>query len=119
VPLGSLHHGQRAWTAGLVVARQRPPTAAGFAFYVLEDGFHRVQAIISPDLWEAHRPLLRDAAVLIVRGSAQVNGWSVTLRVERLAGLPLSPASLAEPAPLPIASREGQRARQPGREGRG
>ncbi len=87
VPLGNLRHGQSAWTAGLVVARQRPPTAAGFAFYVLEDGFHRVQAIISPDLWEAHRQLLRDAAILIVQGTAQVNGRSVTLRVERLSGM--------------------------------
>lgn len=81
-------------TAGLVVARQRPPTAAGFAFYVLEDGFHRVQAIINPGLWEAHRQLLRDAAVLIVQGVAQVNGRSVTLQVERLSGFP-APVQLA------------------------
>ncbi|WP_420594268.1 DNA polymerase III subunit alpha [Deinococcus sp.] len=90
VPLGGLRHAQSAWTAGLVAARQRPPTAAGFAFYVLEDGFHRVQAIISPDLWEANRQLLRDAAILIVQGVAAVNGRSVTLRVERLAGLPVA-----------------------------
>ena len=85
--LGSLKHGQAVWTAGLVVARQRPPTAAGFAFYVFEDGMHRVQAIISPDLWEAHRQLLRGASVLIVQGVAAVNGRSVTLRVERLCGM--------------------------------
>ena len=89
ISLGNLRHGQSVWTAGLVVARQRPPTAAGFAFFVIEDGFHRVQAIISPDLWEANRQLLRDAAILIVRGMAAVNGRSVTLRVERLAGLPM------------------------------
>lgn len=88
VALGSLRHGQSVWTAGLVVARQRPPTARGFAFYVLEDGMHRVQAIISPDLWEAHRQLLRDASLLIVQGVAAVNGRSVTVRVERLSGLP-------------------------------
>ena len=90
VPLGNLRQGQSVWTAGLVVARQRPPTAAGFAFYVLEDGFHRVQAITSPDLWEAHRQLFRDAAILIVQGVAAVNGRSVTLRVGRLSGLPLA-----------------------------
>ena len=93
--LSSLRHGQAVWTAGLVVARQRPPTAAGFAFYVLEDGMHRVQAIISPDLWEAHRQLLRDASVLIVQGVAAVNGRSVTLRVERLCGLPVVMGSVA------------------------
>lgn len=49
-PLGSLRQGQNVWTAGLIVARQRPPTAKGFAFYVLEDAIGRVQAVISPDL---------------------------------------------------------------------
>jgi error-prone DNA polymerase len=87
VPLGKLQHGQDVWTAGLIIARQRPPTAAGFAFYMLEDGHHRVQAIISPDLWEAHRQLLRDSAVLIVQGAAQVRGLSVTVQVRRLCGL--------------------------------
>ena len=85
--LGSLKHGQSVWTAGLVVVRQLPRAAVGFAFYVIEDGMHWVQAIISPDLWEAHRQLLRDASVLIVQGVAAVNGRSVTLRVERLCGM--------------------------------
>ncbi len=51
VPLSGLRHGREAWTAGLVVTKQRPPTAKGFAFFVLEDASTRVQAIISPDLW--------------------------------------------------------------------
>lgn len=89
VPLGSLRHGQGAWTAGLVVTKQRPPTAKGFAFFVLEDGSNRIQAIISPDLWEAHRVLLRDAKALIVQGEATVQGRAVTLKVQRLSELPL------------------------------
>ena len=87
VPLASLRHGQYAWTAGLIVARQKPGTAKGFAFFVLEDRHNRLQLIISPDLWEAHRHLLRDASALIVYGEVRVNGRSVTLRAERLAGL--------------------------------
>ncbi|CAM3197353.1 DNA polymerase III subunit alpha [Deinococcus saxicola] len=89
VPLAGLRHGQGAWTAGLVVTRQRPPTAKGFAFFVLEDCSTRVQAIISPDLWEAHRVLLRDARALIVQGEATVQGRAVTVRVQRLSELPL------------------------------
>jgi error-prone DNA polymerase len=89
VPLSALRHGQMIWTAGLIVARQRPPTAKGFAFYVLEDSSSRIQAIISPDLWEAHRILLRDARALIVRGEAVVRGRAVTLRVTRLSELPV------------------------------
>ncbi|MBB5365847.1 hypothetical protein [Deinococcus humi] len=89
VPLSGLRHGQEAWTAGLVVTRQRPPTAKGFAFFVLEDAFTRVQAIIPPDLWEAHRVLLRDARALIVHGEATVQGQAVTMKVRRLSELPL------------------------------
>jgi error-prone DNA polymerase len=93
VALGSLKHEQSIWTAGLVVARQRPPTAAGFAFYVLGDGMRRVQAIISPDLWDAHWQLLRDASVLIMQAAA-VNGRSMTLRAKRLCALPGHPESV-------------------------
>ncbi|MFC4637868.1 DNA polymerase III subunit alpha [Deinococcus hohokamensis] len=87
--LGSLKHGETVWAAGMIVAKQRPPTAKGFAFYVLEDATARVQAIISPDLWEAYRVLLRDARALIVQGQVTRTGRAVTLKVQRLSELPL------------------------------
>ena len=87
--LAGLKPGTSGWAAGVIVARQRPPTAKGFAFYVLEDATGRAQAIISPDLWEAHRALLRDARALIVRGQVTRQGRAVTVRVEALAELPL------------------------------
>lgn len=87
VPLAGLKHGQQTWAAGMIVAKQRPPTAKGSAFFVLEDATGRVQAIISPDLWEAHRVLLRDARALIVQGVVNRNGRAVALKVERLAEL--------------------------------
>ncbi|MPY68283.1 DNA polymerase III subunit alpha [Deinococcus sp. SDU3-2] len=90
VPVGALRHGQEAWTAGLIAARQRPPTARGFAFYVLEDSSGRVQAVISPELWEAHRVLLRDARALIVQGEVTARGRAITLRVMRLSELPVA-----------------------------
>ncbi|WP_370657490.1 hypothetical protein [Deinococcus sp. KNUC1210] len=92
VPLAQLRHCQQHWTAGLVIVRQRPPTARGFAFFVLEDRHTRVQLIISPDLWEAHRQLLRDASALIAFGEARINGRAVTVKALRLAGLPLTAA---------------------------
>lgn len=96
--LASLKHGEKVWTAGLVIAKQRPPTAKGFAFYVLEDATGRVQAIISPDLWEAHRVVLRDARALIVRGQVTRTGRAVTLRVERLADMPLGRSGVPQAA---------------------
>ena len=74
----------RARTAGLVVSRQRPPTAGGFAFFVLEDGPNRAQLIISPQLWEAHRTLLRDARILVSDVSVEATGYQSSLRAETL-----------------------------------
>lgn len=97
-PLAGLKHGATTWAAGLIVARQRPPTAKGFAFYVLEDHTGRVQSIISPDLWEANRVLLRDARALIVQGEVNRTGRAVTLKVQRLVELPLRGTTQAQAA---------------------
>jgi error-prone DNA polymerase len=91
------HHGY-VTTAGFVVARQRPPTAKGFAFYVIEDGPLRVQVVISPDLWERERNLLREARVLIVRGFLERKGRAWTIRADLLVdphGNLKDPASIA------------------------
>lgn len=89
VHLAGLGHGQVTWAAGVIVAKQKPPTAKGFAFYVLEDATGRVQAVISPDLWETNRVLLRDARALIVQGQVTRTGRAATVKVARLAELPL------------------------------
>lgn len=89
VPMTGLKHGDSVWIAGSIVSRQKPPTARGFAFFILQDGSQRVQIIISPHLWEAHRQLLRDAGALIVYGPVTRQGLAVTLKVERLVDLPL------------------------------
>lgn len=78
------HHGY-VTTAGVVVARQRPPTAKGFAFYVIEDGSLRAQVVISPDMWERERDLLREAHILIVSGQLEKRGKAWTIRADQLA----------------------------------
>jgi error-prone DNA polymerase len=70
-----------------VVSRQRPGTAKGFAFFVIEDGATRGQVIISPDLWERHRVLVRDASILVVDAVVEDTGYQLTLRAESLAAL--------------------------------
>jgi error-prone DNA polymerase len=77
--------GSRLRSAGLVVSRQRPPTAKGFAFYVIEDGPIRSQLIISPDLWNAHRTLVRDAVILVADAVVVDTGYQLTLKAETLA----------------------------------
>lgn len=77
----------RVLTAGLVVGRQRPGTAKGFAFFVIEDGPVRAQVIISPDLWDEQRILLRDASMLIVDGIVEDTGHQLTIKAQKLAEL--------------------------------
>lgn len=64
-------------TAGLVVARQKPPTARGYAFLVLEDGPYRLQAVIPPEVWARRYGLLRDARILLVEGVRQGESFRV------------------------------------------
>ena len=73
-PMERLRHGF-VRTAGLVVAKQKPPTAKGFAFYLLEDNTERLQLVISPDLWQEQRDALRDAPPAGKRGGA-APGWA-------------------------------------------
>lgn len=78
----------RCTTAGYLIARQKPPTAKGFAFFVIEDGPTRAQLIISPDLWEQHRIILRDAGALIVDVIIEDTGHQLALRVLDIRDLP-------------------------------
>ncbi len=57
--------------AGLVVCRQRPPTAKGFAFLTLEDECGMMNVIISPQLYEKVRSDFRQSPLLQVRGKRQ------------------------------------------------
>lgn len=86
VPLALAPDGQ-VRTGGLIVARQKPQTAKGFAFFVLEDGPERVQVVVSPDLWDSHWTILRDARVLVVDGTLQRIGRAWTLRARTIVGL--------------------------------
>jgi error-prone DNA polymerase len=71
-------------TAGLVVGKQKPPTAKGHAFFVLEDGPTRIQLVISPAVWEASRQTLRDAVALVVDGKLEGAGEHPVLKAERV-----------------------------------
>ena len=83
-PMVRLPHYGYVTTAGVVIAKQRPPTAKGLAFYVLEDGPLRLQVVISPDLWQREGDALREARVLLVSGQLEKLGKAWTLRAESL-----------------------------------
>ena len=68
--LARLPHNTPVSLGGLVVARQRPGTAKGIVFLLLEDEFGTINLIVPPDLYEANRLTVRVGAAAAVRGPA-------------------------------------------------
>jgi error-prone DNA polymerase len=83
--------------AGLVVCRQRPGTAKGFVFLVLEDEFGLVNVVVKPDLYERARALVRTEPFVIVRGELQRRDGTVNVLAESFRALQAA-ASLAPEA---------------------
>jgi error-prone DNA polymerase len=66
--LARLRHGAPVRVGGLVVARQRPGTAKGILFLLLEDEYGTVNVVVSPQVYERHRLEVRTEPLLIVEG---------------------------------------------------
>ena len=54
--------------AGMAVARQRPSTAKGVVFMLLEDEFGQVNLIVPPQVYERHRAIVRGEPLILARG---------------------------------------------------
>ena len=80
--------GERVAVAGMVITRQRPPTAKGMVFITLEDETGIANLILTPAVYERLRPLARDEHLLVARGKIERAGSVVNLRVEDLERLP-------------------------------
>jgi len=85
--LAQLEHGARVAVAGLVVARQRPETAKGFIFVLLEDEAGMVNVIVRPDVYEVHRAAIRGEPLLWVRGKLAKDDGTVNVLAEEAKGL--------------------------------
>jgi error-prone DNA polymerase len=66
--LERLRHGSAVTVAGLVVARQRPETASGVVFMLIEDEHGSVNLIVSPALYERRRHIVRAEPLILVTG---------------------------------------------------
>jgi error-prone DNA polymerase len=54
--------------AGMAVARQRPATANGVVFMLIEDEFGQVNLIVPPSVYEKYRALVRGEPLILARG---------------------------------------------------
>ncbi len=88
--LAQAAHGAWVKTAGVVIVRQRPGTAKGFFFLTLEDETGISNAIVVPDMFQANRALLHNAAILTVEGVLQKQDGVVAIRARRFKELRLA-----------------------------
>jgi error-prone DNA polymerase len=66
--LHEARHGATVEFAGLAIARQRPATAKGIVFMLLEDEHGQVNLIVPKDVYERHRGIVRGEPLVLVRG---------------------------------------------------
>jgi error-prone DNA polymerase len=79
--------GGRVTVAGLIVARQRPPTANGVCFLLLEDEHGQLNVIVPPPVYERHRALVRGEPLLLARGRLRREGGTINVVADKLESL--------------------------------
>ncbi|HYQ10450.1 MAG TPA: error-prone DNA polymerase [Gaiellaceae bacterium] len=111
--LRGLQHGANAQFAGLVVARQRPSTANGVVFMLLEDEHAQVNLVIAPQVYERFRAMVRGEPLLLVRGRYEHSDRNRNVLVRELVSLAPLARSLTDGADvhqaLPRAHHFGHR----------
>jgi error-prone DNA polymerase len=97
--LETIEHGRRVRTGGLVVARQRPGTASGVVFILLEDEFGTINLIVPPPVYERYRLTVRTEPLMLVEGKLErfaAGGGQINVLVNRVASIDAPDRVLAD-----------------------
>ena len=87
--LEDMEHGAAIQVAGLVVARQRPGTAKGFTFILLEDEAGMMNAIVRPDVYDRDRVTIRGEPLVWILGRLARDDGTVNVIAEEVRPLKL------------------------------
>jgi error-prone DNA polymerase len=85
--LKELGHGTRLKVGGLVVARQRPGTANGIVFVLLEDEFGTINLIVPAPVYERYQLTVRTEPLMIAEGKLErlpAAGGAINILVDRV-----------------------------------
>jgi error-prone DNA polymerase len=85
--LAAARAGSSVAVAGMAVARQRPATANGVVFMLLEDEHGQVNLIVPPSVYDRFRPLVRAEPLLLARGRFEKLGRNRNVLVRELESL--------------------------------
>ena len=95
--LPELPNGALIQLAGLAIARQRPSTANGIVFMLLEDEHGQANLIVPPPVYERHRAIVRGEPLLLARGKLERHDRNINLLVSELESLgPLARRAASE-----------------------
>jgi error-prone DNA polymerase len=99
--------------AGLTIARQRPATAKGIVFMLLEDEHGQANLIVPAAVYEEHRAVVRGEPLILARGKLERKGRNINVLVAGLVSLgPLARQAAGEAevhSSLPRAHHFGHR----------
>jgi error-prone DNA polymerase len=102
-------HGRRVRVAGLVIARQRPATAKGVTFMLLEDEHGTLNLIVPPPVHETYRLAVRSEPLVLASGRLEARDGTLNIvvdRVERLDRPDLPPAKVTHIEPRRVWSSD-------------
>jgi error-prone DNA polymerase len=97
--LETLPHGARIRIGGLVVARQRPSTANGIVFVLLEDEHGTINLIVPPDVYERHRLTVRTEPLMLAIGKLErlpAAGGAISVLVDQVGSIAAPDRLVAE-----------------------
>ena len=80
-------HGRQVAFAGMTIARQRPSTAKGIVFMLLEDEHGQVNLIVPSAVYERHRATVRAEPLILARGRYERVGDNRNVLVSTLESL--------------------------------
>ncbi len=80
-------HGRHVAVAGMTVARQRPSTANGIVFMLLEDEHGQVNLIVPPQVYDRHRATVRAEPLVLARGRYERVGENRNVLVSEVESL--------------------------------
>jgi error-prone DNA polymerase len=85
--LARCRDGRRVRVAGMAIARQRPSTAKGVVFMLLEDEQGQMNLIVPPPVYERYRALVRGEPLLLAHGRFERRDRNMNVLVDRVESL--------------------------------
>jgi len=114
--LDTLKAGVKCQVAGLVVARQRPETAKGIVFLLVEDETGMTNVIVRPDVYDQYRAAVRGEPFVLITGKLAKDDGTVNVLAEKVEGLQsdIRMADAARPTPHVFTFLRAMRSVAPG-----